>query len=39
MIEWISPDIGQLVHLQELNISRNGTVLQSSLADENPVPA
>ena len=29
MIEWISPDIGQLVNLQELNIGRNGTFSQS----------
>ena len=29
MIEWISPDISLLVHLQELNISRNGTFWQS----------
>jgi len=26
MIEWISPDIGHLALLQELNISRNGIV-------------
>jgi len=31
MIEWISPDIGQLVNLQELNISRNGTLYFASV--------
>jgi len=30
MIEWISPDIAHLVHLQELNVSRNGMLLLSA---------